>query len=692
MLLGKWIVAGRVTNEGSPAEGLLMNVRMVNSTFEDSERPDFDPEANLQRFICKLPEYRSVGVNAVTLCLQGGMPGYENNNNSAFLQDGSLYAPYIARVKRAIEACALNGIAVILGLFYQRQSSQLRDEQAVQNGVVNALSWVQNLRSQGLSNVLIEIANEHAHSGFVHTIIRSGVGMASLLALAKKTAPEVLVTASGLGDGRIDPDVASACDFLTPHWNGTKLDNIEERIKSLKKYAKPLVCNEDDKVGSRAAAAMQLCVQHGCGYGLMLKDVNQLYPFRFDGAADDPVYYFALALATGQPPPRDAADAAGTHSSSGHVYTPPPESLGGWRTVRDALSDDAELEAIAQLDSSKLSALREWLLASDERNFAATIVRHGSVVFEVERGNSAATDSRRVASCSKAVCAIVLAIASEHSVQGRTPRRMTFGDRAFDYLPWANPLSDPRKAEITVAQLLNHTSGICPEATGAPNDGSWAYILGHTGDPRTAKLAFDPGKGCGYSTHALCHASLVCETVTGQSFDQFAIRELFQPLGIESWWFQFADGDQAADTHDASLRHQYGRHPTHGLGLPCRAMARIAYCMLHGGQWNGKQIIPPWFVAEVGGPHPTHDVTTPELRWGLRPAVFTHGWERPRRHFPDSEKYFGSIPEDAVMKSGSGGQLMAFVPSLDLVVTRQTGGSGEWQYEEFLAKACECVL
>jgi CubicO group peptidase (beta-lactamase class C family) len=114
--------------------------------------------------------------------------------------------------------------------------------------------------------------------------------------------------------------------------------------------------------------------------------------------------------------------------------------------------------------------------------------------------------------------------------------------------------------------------------------------------------------------------------------------------------------------------------------------------MLHSGQWNGKQVIPPWFVAEVCGPHPTHNVTTPELRWGLRPAVFTHGWERPRRHFPDSEKYFGSIPEDAVLKSGSGGQLMAFVPSLDLVVTRQTGGSGEWQYEEFLAKVCECVL
>ena len=36
--------------------------------------------------------------------------------------------------------------------------------------------------------------------------------------------------------------------------------------------------------------------------------------------------------------------------------------------------------------------------------------------------------------------------------------------------PIGPPAPDPRKEKITVGQLLNHTSGICPEATGAPND------------------------------------------------------------------------------------------------------------------------------------------------------------------------------------------------------------------------------
>lgn len=54
------------------------------------------------------------------------------------------------------------------------------------------------------------------------------------------------------------------------------------------------------------------------------------------------------------------------------------------------------------------------------------------------------TNSARVASVSKAVCATVLAIAAERSQQGLTPRKMTFDSLAFDFIPWAQPLSDPR--------------------------------------------------------------------------------------------------------------------------------------------------------------------------------------------------------------------------------------------------------
>src|SRR5262245_21149190 len=133
---------------------------------------------------------------------------------------------------------------------------------------------------------------------------------------------------------------------------------------------------------------------------------------------------------------------------------------------------------------------------------------------------------------------------------------MKFDDLAFDFIPQAKPLSDPRKAKITVKQLLNHTSGICPEATGAKNDGTWEYVLGHSGDANTAKLAFDPGTASGYSTHAFHYASLVCETVIGKPYDQFAIEALFKPIGCEKWWFQYYEGGE-----------KYGKHLSHGMGM-----------------------------------------------------------------------------------------------------------------------------
>lgn len=444
--------------------------------------------------------------------------------------------------------------------------------------------------------------------------------------------------------------------------------------------------DNDESVLSKSAVANMLTPQpHGWGLGWSLKDGLFLHEGSSGTVAWADPRTGVIGILFTQFRNRDDSDARlrerfrnavqKSFSEPKGAYFPPPESQGGWRK----LDTEEDIREIGGMDPDKLDALKQWLMKSDNRNYAADVIRHGYVVLEVERGNSAKTDARRVASVSKAVCATVLAIASERSQRGLTPRRMTFDDSAFDFIPWAKPLSDPRKSRITVKQLLNHTSGICPEAVGARNDGTWDYILGHSGDPRTANLAFDPGTGCGYSTHALAHAALVCETVTGMPYDQFATETLFKPLGIEHWWFQYYDGGE-----------NYGRHPSHGMGMPARDLARIAYCMLKEGRWNEQQVIPKWFVDQTAAP--THNVKSPEMRWKLNPQVFSHGWELPAHHWEESGRSGRGIPADARHKPGSGGQLIAFVPSLDLVVTRQTGSSGNWEFEEYLRLACDAVL
>jgi hypothetical protein len=284
----QWQISSKTTYPGTAAEGLLMNVRMVNSTFEDRKRTDFDSDKNTARFISKIPEYSSYGVRAFTLNLQGGFPGYEGAVNSAFRPDGTLRENYLSRIKRVIEECDKSGMVVILGLFYQRQDQILRDEQAVKSGVVNAVNWV---KENGFTNVVIEIANEYEHGGFDYDIIKTAEGEVELIRLAKKTMPGLLVSASGMGNGRMNGLIAKEADFILIHFNGTKVEDIPKRINALKKYNKPIVCNEDDKIGNEAVLALQACVENGCSWGFMHSKLNQYEPFEFNGYDDDRIVY-----------------------------------------------------------------------------------------------------------------------------------------------------------------------------------------------------------------------------------------------------------------------------------------------------------------------------------------------------------------------------------------------------------------
>jgi hypothetical protein len=330
-----WHINDTVTYPGTRAEGLLLNVRMVNAVFEDRSRPDFDAEANTDEFIAQIPDYVSRGIRAFTICLQGGMPGYEGAVNSAFNSDGSLRETYLSRVARVIRACDQSGAAVILGLYYQRQSKLLHDEAAVRAGVVNAAKWV---RDSGFKNVVLEIANEYPHKGFVHPLLRKPKGEAELIRLARQTAPGLLVSTSGIGDGKLDDEVAEASDFLLIHFNSVPATNVPARIVALKKFGKPIVCNEDDRPVGEFPAVAESAVANGCSHGLMLIDLNQRFPFTFKGAADAPgVYATYQKLTTVASPVINLGEDTS--------YFPPPESQGGWRKA-ETTNDIAQLAGV----------------------------------------------------------------------------------------------------------------------------------------------------------------------------------------------------------------------------------------------------------------------------------------------------------------------------------------------------------
>ena len=306
---GKWFVNGEPVNAGSPAEGLLMNVRMVNAVFEDrghrgkSHLNGFSPEENVSRFISQIPAYVRQGINAFTVSLQGGYPGYEGAVNTAYHPDGRLRASYMNRVERVIRKAGEHGAAIILTCFYQRQHSHpqaLSGENAIRAAIKNVVDWI---RKNAFSNIVLEISNEYAHPGYRKWAdgewLSSISGQVELIKLAKAHAPELLVSTSGMGNGTIAEPIAEAADFILIHFNNTKLRDIPLRIMDARVYGKPVVCNEDDKIGEEGAMAARFSVMRDAGWGYMHIKKNQMAPFEFSGPDDDPVVYRVISRLTG---------------------------------------------------------------------------------------------------------------------------------------------------------------------------------------------------------------------------------------------------------------------------------------------------------------------------------------------------------------------------------------------------------
>jgi hypothetical protein len=249
------------TWKGKKIEGLLLNSRMVQATFDDlnSETvgrwayPDtkkWDADRNTREFVAAMPEWRKHGLLAITLNLQGGSPtGYANQqpwHNSAFTADGSLRKEYLARMEKVLDKADELGMVVILGIFYFGQDERLKDEDAVKRGLDDALDW---LAAKGYRNVLIEVNNE-CNVRYDHAILKPE-RVHELIERVKKHRGKFLAGTSYGGGTVPKENVVKASDFLLLHGNGvSKPERIAEMVRETRKVAgyrpMPILFNEDD--------------------------------------------------------------------------------------------------------------------------------------------------------------------------------------------------------------------------------------------------------------------------------------------------------------------------------------------------------------------------------------------------------------------------------------------------------------
>jgi hypothetical protein len=294
----EFLIGGRPTYEGReyrgrPVQGLLLNSRMVQATFDDENEltrplwayPDtgiWDAERNTAECVAAMPSWREHGLLAITVNLQGGRPmGYGGQqreqlmerfrsrgiaateaqiyaglpypqsqpwHNSAFTAAGELKPAYFARLARVLDAADALGMVVIVGLFYQGQDERLRDEGAVRRAVDGACGWILD---HGYTNVVIEINNE-CNAGYEHEILQPG-RVQELVEQAKgvtRNGRRLLAGTSYAGMRAPDDEVCAVSDLLTMHGNGASepqlIEELVRRARALPSYRPmPVVFNED---------------------------------------------------------------------------------------------------------------------------------------------------------------------------------------------------------------------------------------------------------------------------------------------------------------------------------------------------------------------------------------------------------------------------------------------------------------
>jgi hypothetical protein len=262
--------AGRTwtTDDGARhrVEGLLMNARLVQATFDDPnpetrgqwtypDTREWDPERNTQEFVDAMAAWREHGLIGFTVNLQGGCPyGYCRTqpwNNSAFNADGSLRPDFMRRLERVLDHADELGMVPILGYFYFGQDERLTDEAAVVRAVDNATRWV---LEKGYRNVVVEVNNECSVGAYDHAILRCD-RVHELIERVKgiRHGGRRLYVSTSLAGGAVPPaSIVAASDYVLLHGNGVrdparKAEMIRQ-VRAMDAYRPmPIVNNEDDR-------------------------------------------------------------------------------------------------------------------------------------------------------------------------------------------------------------------------------------------------------------------------------------------------------------------------------------------------------------------------------------------------------------------------------------------------------------
>lgn len=229
------------------------------------------------------------------------------------------------------------------------------------------------------------------------------------------------------------------------------------------------------------------------------------------------------------------------------------------------------------LDPDLVSEL--FLEAADlEGMIGLVVIKGGRVIAERYYGEGGVRRKNLLQSVTKSITSALVGIALDQRCLESEDQRM------LDFFPEAaDRISDPRKREITVGQMLQMRGGFPWEET---DPAYWDALLTGAYLPLVEDLPLttDPGAAFQYSNLTSHWLGVIVARACGTDLKSFADRHLFAPLGAEAGdWTQDADG------------YYIGLGELH---LTARDAARFGLLYLNGGRVGEQQVVPAEWVVE----------------------------------------------------------------------------------------------
>jgi CubicO group peptidase (beta-lactamase class C family) len=266
---------------------------------------------------------------------------------------------------------------------------------------------------------------------------------------------------------------------------------------------------------------------------------------------------------------------------------------------------------------------------------ALLVARHGRLVVERYYHGYDRTSGFDVYSITKSVTSALVGVAlAEHRIKNVDE---PLADTLSHDIP---PGADRRTGRIILRELLTMTAGWPGDADPRNDIGDARNIVRAL---LRRPIVHQPGSTFAYDTPSSHLLSAVISRATGTSEEVYAREHLFGPLRIAlaDYWPKDDQGTTYGGT---------------GLTLVARDAAKLGQLYLQRGRWHGRRLVPRAWVAES---------TRPQVSLGDGRGYGYDWW---------------TLKQDGLseyLALGYGGQMVAVVPKLDLVVAVFSNPSGE---------------